>query len=387
MREETSPPRDPSHLSPHIQVTPSPSGNPLVVLSPSLSRGSSPTSTLVASSARCSPLEMNVIDVNCKTKSEKCLCETACTKCLRNLNNNLTGNVNNNNLGSPNTLSVSRARKLRQQSSSQGSFDGSPSLSRDSSYEQYTDTTGVDLELFIPETLNRNAKDRAFMLRIEQELVGLAKDKNKTHFKFPPMSSYQRMLVHRCAAYFGMDHNIESSGKCVVVNKTKCTRIPEVEFKQYIKEDIVFSEEPRRSILKRDSNSMEDYGFKSPDRQYSLENNRRSKSFEEREEEYEKARKRIFNRDGSSEDWPDYPWSSIESADGYARLRLPPAEHRGTRLLKVHSEEVGEETMRPCVAKSYSFGGYGGVRGDSVIAGPRLLSKQGTRLLHQSKGR
>lgn len=112
------------------------------------------------------------------------------------------------------------------------------------------------------------------------------------------MSSYQRMLVHRCAAYFGMDHNIESSGKCVVVNKTKNTRIPEIEFKEHIKEDIVFTEEPRRSILKRDSNSMEDYGFKSPDRQYSLES-RRSKSFEEREEEYEKVRRRIFNREVS----------------------------------------------------------------------------------------
>lgn len=108
------------------------------------------------------------------------------------------------------------------------------------------------------------------------------------------MSSYQRMLVHRCAAYFGMDHNIESSGKCVVVNKTKSTRIPDVEFKEHIKEDIVFSDEPRRSILKRDSNSTEDYNFKSPDRAFSMEN-RRSKSFEEREEEYEKVRRRIFN--------------------------------------------------------------------------------------------
>lgn len=38
------------------------------------------------------------------------------------------------------------------------------------------------------------------------------------------------------------------------------------------------------------------YSFKSPDRSFSSEN-RRSKSFEEREEEYEKARRRIFNRE------------------------------------------------------------------------------------------
>lgn len=47
----------------------------------------------------------------------------------------------------------------------------------DSSSEQYTDQTGIDLDQFIAETLNRNAKDRALMLRIEQELVNLAKDK------------------------------------------------------------------------------------------------------------------------------------------------------------------------------------------------------------------
>lgn len=43
------------------------------------------------------------------------------------------------------------------------------------------------------------------------------------------------------------------------------------------------------------------------------------------------------------------------------------------------------ESLRPCMAKSYSFGGYGGTvsvltRGDSVSsthsAGPRLLTKQ-----------
>ncbi|KAF5281814.1 hypothetical protein FQA39_LY05028 [Lamprigera yunnana] len=333
-------------------------------------------------------------------RNDKNFCDCTnqtCTKCLknhdRNINNNLSSNINNNVIGGSNTLMVNRATrgKLRQQSSSQGSFEGSssnsPCLSRDSSSEQYTDTTGIDLEHFIAETLNRNAKDRALMLRIEQELVSLAKDKIKSHYKFPPMSSYQRMLVHRCAAYFGMDHNIESSGKCVVVNKTKCTRIPDVPFKEYVKEDIIFMEEPRRSILKRDSNSIEDYGFKSPDRQYCLEN-RRSKSFEEREEEYERARRRIFNRDihdCSSEEfgWPEIPWSSTDS-ESSSRFRLLHTEKSVPRLLKVQSVETDSDTPRPCVAKSYSFGGYGGVsvltRGDSVLsthsAGPRLLTKQ-----------
>nr|XP_008195354.1 PREDICTED: cAMP-regulated phosphoprotein 21 isoform X3 [Tribolium castaneum] len=436
IREEASPPRESSPsllISPSIKVIPStetspasssPSGNPVVVLSPSLTSSPclspvcvSPTSTLVpsptnadASDDNNSPKYLNRLNNKQKENASQnnrkkyiCDCPNQNCKCAknqeRNFNNNLT-NINNNVVSS-NTLTVSRVNsrnKLRQQSSSQGSFEGSssnsPCLSRDSSSEQYTDTSGADLEVFIPETLNRNAKDRAFMLRIEQELVSLAKDKVKTHYKFPPMSSYQRMLVHRCAAYFGMDHNIESSGKCVVVNKTKNTRIPDVEFKEHIKEDVVFSEEPRRSILKRDSNSIEDYSFKSPDRQYSMEN-RRSKSFEEREEEYAKVRRRIFNKEelcllrqmqdgGSSEDfeWAEIPWSSTDSENSSRfRLQLPEHGRRAGKLTKVLSEEVGE-TSRPYVAKSYSFGGYAGVlnRGDSVVsthsAGPRLLTKQ-----------
>lgn len=435
MREEQSPPREANHpLSPVVNVTASPQNNspvkypaPLVVLSPSISPEgsptrspaicSSPTSTLVPSpNAVCTPQTLSPQDdkirenfsvessptqvsyVSSSKKKHICDCTAQeCNKCggkvERNINNNVAMNVNNN----VNNLMVNRINsrgKLKQQSSSQSSFESgitaSPCLSRDNSSEQYTDTTGVDLEIFIPETLNRNAKDRALMLRIEQELVSLAKDKSKTHYKFPPMSSYQRMLVHRCAAYFGMEHNIESSGKCVVVNKCRSTRIPEVPFKEHVKEDLIFSEEPRRSILKRDSNSIDDeYFYKSPDRQYG--ENRRSKSFEEREEEYEKARRRIFHKEvhdsSSVEDftWSEVPWSSTDSeASSRYRLQLPDSQRKNGKLFKVHSEEVND-TLRPQVAKSFSFGGYGGGvsilnRGDSVMsthsAGARLLTKQ-----------
>lgn len=54
------------------------------------------------------------------------------------------------------------------------------------------------------------------------------------------MSSYNRMLVHRVAAFFGLDHNIDQSGTLVVVNKTSSTRIPDVEFSKLIKNDNFF---------------------------------------------------------------------------------------------------------------------------------------------------
>ncbi|XP_044745223.1 cAMP-regulated phosphoprotein 21 isoform X2 [Coccinella septempunctata] len=418
MREEQSPPRAPSptnntshliKLSPQPQSSPVSPTNPVVVLSPSISRGNSPCRSpsnlklSISPNKKCSPRCLSPLEDDLHQKIRNINLDNRENELPRNETSShnenrrrfrsessqeLTDNgkeksKNNDNRGSSNTLNISRTSnkcKLRHQGSSQGSFEDG----------EYKDTTGIDLDIFIPETLNRNPKDRAFMLRIEKELLSLARDDKRDYLKFPPMSSYQRMLVHRCAAYFGMDHNIEASGKCVVVNTTRNTRIPELPFRNHIKDEYLFCEEPRRSILKRESNSSDDYNFKSPDRSYGMEN-RRSKSYEEREEEYEKVRKRIFKgqrKDINALDdilhWSEIaPWSSTDSETSTRyKLKLPDSHSRRQgKLLKVHSEEVGE-TMRPHVAKSYSFGGYGGSlsRGDSVTSthgsGPRLLTKQ-----------
>ena len=138
------------------------------------------------------------------------------------------------------------------------------------------------------------------------------------------------MLVHRVAAYFGMEHNVDQSGLSVIVTRTKNMRIPDTRFKHHIRDDLILTEEPRRSILKRDSNSFEDnFNFKSPDR-FSEEYCRRSKSFEEREEEYERARRRIFkDSSGESNEVTSWPyWSSSESSDASFRYRLlHPSDH------------------------------------------------------------
>jgi len=39
------------------------------------------------------------------------------------------------------------------------------------------------------------------------------------------MSSYHRMLVHRVAAFFGLEHNVDESGKAVIVNRSSSTRM------------------------------------------------------------------------------------------------------------------------------------------------------------------
>ncbi|XP_058837982.1 protein encore isoform X2 [Topomyia yanbarensis] len=255
-------------------------------------------------------------------------------------------------------------------------------LSRDNSCEQFTDQSGVNLIQFFKETLNKNFKDRNMLMKIEKELLALAMDRSRSQIKFPPMSSYNRMLIHRVAAYFGMEHNVDATQQSVIAEVTPATRIPEIRFKTLINES--FSEEPRKSILKRDTHSFDEYRYgmlHCPDRGVL---DRKAKSFEEREEEYDKVKRRIFKHreDGGSEE--QWQWLSAENAEvinGRSKLQ-------NNRLLKVQSVSIdGRPDERPCVSKSHSFGGYGGssqnaplLRGDSITstksAGARLFSKQ-----------
>ncbi|XP_069568863.1 uncharacterized protein [Brachyistius frenatus] len=166
-------------------------------------------------------------------------------------------------------------------------------LSRDSS-QDYTDSTGIDLHEFLVNTLKGNPRDRIMLLKLEQDILDFISNNESQKRKFPPMSSYHRMLLHRVAAYFGMDHNVDPTGKSVVINKTTNTRIPDQKFSEHIKDDRA-DDFQKRYILKRDNSSF--------DRDDStirmrLKADRRSKSMEEREEEYQRARERIFAHDG-----------------------------------------------------------------------------------------
>ncbi|NXD76950.1 R3HD1 protein, partial [Halcyon senegalensis] len=165
-------------------------------------------------------------------------------------------------------------------------------LSRDSSQE-YTDSTGIDLHEFLVNTLKNNPRDRMMLLKLEQEILDFIGNNEVPRKKFPPMTSYHRMLLHRVAAYFGLEHNVDQSGKSVIVNKTSNTRIPDQKFCEHIKDD-KSDDFQKRYILKRDNSSLDKDDNQMRIR---LKDDRRSKSIEEREEEYQRARERIFAQD------------------------------------------------------------------------------------------
>ncbi len=90
--------------------------------------------------------------------------------------------------------------------------------------ELYIDSSGVDLHQFIVDTLQK-PNDRTMLLKLEQELCKFIQNQKEHVRKFPPMTSYHRMIVHRVAAYFGLEHNVDQAGKSVIVNKTQNTRM------------------------------------------------------------------------------------------------------------------------------------------------------------------
>uniref|UniRef100_A0A8C4W8W9 cAMP regulated phosphoprotein 21 n=1 Tax=Gopherus evgoodei TaxID=1825980 RepID=A0A8C4W8W9_9SAUR len=161
--------------------------------------------------------------------------------------------------------------------------------------QEYTDSTGIDLHEFLVNTLKNNPRDRMILLKMEQEIIDFISDNNNHYKKFPQMSSYQRMLVHRVAAYFGMDHNVDQTGKSVIINKTSNTRIPEQRFSEHLKDE-KGEESQKRFILKRDNSSI-DKEDNQQNRIHPFRDDRRSKSIEEREEEYQRVRERIFAQD------------------------------------------------------------------------------------------
>ena len=214
------------------------------------------------------------------------------------------------------------------------SENNSPAISRDSSTEcnPYTDYTGADLEAFLRVHLNKSAKDREVLTSIEQRLSDFVKQGKTQCYSFPQMSSYHRMFVHRVAALFGLDHNVDQTGKAVIVSLTANTRVPDFKFRELCGElpSPVTSSESKKLILKRDSSddasrqqpntlvleatnfslmgiahggTPASSGTASP-RAASVDgstfagpegNQQVGKTYEEREADYQKARRRIFN--------------------------------------------------------------------------------------------
>uniref|UniRef100_A0A673X5Q4 R3H domain containing 1 n=1 Tax=Salmo trutta TaxID=8032 RepID=A0A673X5Q4_SALTR len=261
-------------------------------------------------------------------------------------------------------------------------------LSRDSSQE-YTDSTGIDIHEFLVNTLKNNPRDRMMLLKLEQDILDFISNNESQKRKFPPMTSYHRMLLHRVAAYFGLDHNVDQTGKSVIINKTSNTRIPDQKFSEHIKDDKT-DDFQKRYILKRDnSGSDKDDNMM----RMRLKDDRRSKSIEEREEEYQRARDRIFAQDSLFYYREDDACNSTQQRRQMFRLKDGrPANSRQSssenepkysdpRPWSSTDSDSSNRNLRPAMTKASSFSGISVlIRGDSSGSSKSMgrLSKTGS---------
>uniref|UniRef100_H2YXX1 R3H domain-containing protein n=1 Tax=Ciona savignyi TaxID=51511 RepID=H2YXX1_CIOSA len=70
------------------------------------------------------------------------------------------------------------------------------SLSKHSSTE-CLDSMGVDVHEFLVKALQGNSRDRSILLKLEHDMMQFVNNPDIGFMKFPEMTSYHRMLVHR----------------------------------------------------------------------------------------------------------------------------------------------------------------------------------------------
>jgi hypothetical protein len=142
------------------------------------------------------------------------------------------------------------------------------------------------------------------------------------------------MLAHRVAAYFGLEHNVDPQDKTrVVVLKGPSTRLPQQRFSDHIPTAVY--EEPDlnepKSILKRIRGTSASEKFDGL-----ASNPSEIKTFEEREEEYEKARARIFSQSSThlhDTDSTDIPFDLFTSSPFARKLVMIAAYYSLSRPL------------------------------------------------------
>uniref|UniRef100_A0A2K6JP65 cAMP regulated phosphoprotein 21 n=1 Tax=Rhinopithecus bieti TaxID=61621 RepID=A0A2K6JP65_RHIBE len=238
--------------------------------------------------------------------------------------------------------------------------------------QEYTDSTGIDLHEFLINTLKNNSRDRMILLKMEQEIIDFIADNNNHYKKFPQMSSYQRMLVHRVAAYFGLDHNVDQTGKSVIINKTSSTRIPEQRFCEHLKDE-KGEESQKRFILKRDNSSIDKEDNQSVCSQESLfvENSRLLEDSNICNETYKKRQLFRGNRDGSGR--------TSGSRQSSSENELKWSDHQ--RAWSSTDSDSSNRNLKPAMTKTASFGGITVLtRGDSTSStrSTGKLSKAGS---------
>eukprot|EP01114_Cavostelium_apophysatum_P017608 TRINITY_DN5280_c0_g2_i1.p1 TRINITY_DN5280_c0_g2~~TRINITY_DN5280_c0_g2_i1.p1 ORF type:complete len:806 (+),score=200.72 TRINITY_DN5280_c0_g2_i1:286-2703(+) len=151
-----------------------------------------------------------------------------------------------------------------------------------------------------------NPRDRLTILKLDHELEKFMKDPRRNRADFPPMSSYHRLIVHRVAQYFKLDHivvDLEGGKRAVALLKSPESRTPVLRFADLVEQQVEGNETANKNvkIMRRSAEGPQTGGFggdyKSKRSNSASGGSAKDRSIEEREQEYARARARIFGHD------------------------------------------------------------------------------------------
>ncbi|KAL6656509.1 hypothetical protein ACP70R_007335 [Stipagrostis hirtigluma subsp. patula] len=221
------------------------------------------------------------------------------------------------------------------QQQQQGTAAASASAARDDPVAQ--------VDQFLREALEK-PRERLSVLRMEQDILKFIRDPRQTQFEFNGLpTSYLRLAAHRLAQHYFLqsiaipDNSLpDGTGSRIILRKlsSEC-RLPAVRLADI---PVNLPQEESSSVAKvaiKQRPQKNFHGINSSNANSSRDN--LQKSVEERKEEYNKARARIFNNSSSSN-------SSSNAADGRPvdEVTLPNTLHRSTSLELNSSNRLGQ---------------------------------------------
>eukprot|EP00299_Pterocystis_sp_00344_P000037 c10010_g1_i1.p1 GENE.c10010_g1_i1~~c10010_g1_i1.p1 ORF type:complete len:619 (+),score=97.60 c10010_g1_i1:114-1970(+) len=211
-----------------------------------------------------------------------------------------------------------------------------------------------------------NPRDRVTLLRLDNELERFMKNSSMKRLKFPPMTSFQRLFVHKAAAYFDLEHTVvpvDSEKQSVLLTKTATSKIPVLRFADLCEEPEQEPAKPVKIMTRPKTGHSKHHHHHHHHHAHSASHEHRSsnantsqsqtqaseishgqspvtdvpksdpkleRSLEEREADYERARARIFGDDISESSGTDSTKSPSPSPLSVPQQPLTPDIPRAT---------------------------------------------------------
>jgi len=112
----------------------------------------------------------------------------------------------------------------------------------------------LEIDRFLLTALS-NQRDRITILKLEQVLEKFIRDGRRNRLEFPAMSSYQRLILHRVAQYFRLEHSVvelDALKRTIILNKTSESRIPVLRFFDLVEQETIEIQTKPVKIMKRE---------------------------------------------------------------------------------------------------------------------------------------